>query len=53
MKKFFAVIAIVATIAVSCSTPEPTATDPVTTDSTTMNQADTTTNVQPDTTQNQ
>ncbi|MGN6438086.1 MAG: hypothetical protein ACTHMM_16220 [Agriterribacter sp.] len=54
MKKFLAVIAILGTIAVGCSTPEPTATEPSTTDSTTMNQPDTTTQqVQPDTTQNQ
>lgn len=52
MKKFLAVIAILGTIATSCGSPEPTETEPVTTDTNTMNQVDTTT-LQPDTTQNQ
>ncbi|MBX3253185.1 MAG: hypothetical protein KF862_03500 [Chitinophagaceae bacterium] len=53
MKKFVAVIAVLSAIAISCSTPEPTATEPSTTDSTTMNQVDTNTDLQPDTTQQQ
>lgn len=53
MKKFLAVIAISTAIAVGCSTPEPTQSEPSTTDSTTTAQPDTTTTTQPDTTQNQ
>jgi len=53
MKKFLAVIAIATSIAIGCSTPEPTQTEASTTDSTTTAQPDTTTTAQPDTTQNQ